>query len=73
MQRRLQLTHVVRQLRAAARLRPLLADVETKLSSIGRKGGMPVPDRLARGLLLILEAAGVVGAVWLLLPARRAS
>ena len=28
---------------------------------------MPVPDRLARGLLLILEAAGVVGAVWLLL------
>jgi hypothetical protein len=31
LQRRLQLTHVVRQLRAIARLRPPLADVETKL------------------------------------------
>ena len=31
LQRRLQLAHVVRQLRAFARLRPPLADVETKL------------------------------------------
>ena len=31
LQRRLQLAHEVRQLRAAARLRPPLADVETKL------------------------------------------
>ena len=33
LQRRLQLTHIVRQLRAIARLRPPLADVETKLSN----------------------------------------